>query len=272
MIHNYAKIQDFRGALGSNADTLLQMISKGLPSNTSLGARGADGYFHIEGCGSPEYKCFAPFDQEPARHPHCKISQDCTYTLSQLRWGLTTALQLVSKHGGSASAADVAWWQQLQAQLVPYAIDPQTGYKLSTNCSFHCPHRHFSHLLQIYDLETDAVGQNATLDALIYRSLDNFYAVTCNASNWFNEECRGFTQCGLTSMNAVSGRRDAAAGNLTNLVDSVITPNGMYGEVIFDPALQINICVTNICRNCGRVSKAPSLQCHCDCARTLTLG
>ena len=36
--------------------------------------------------------------------------------------------------------------------------------------------------------------------------LDNWYRVTCNESNWFNEECRGFTQCGMASMSAVMNR------------------------------------------------------------------
>ena len=52
-------------------------------------------------------------------------------------------------------------------------------------------------------------------------------------SNVFNEECRGFTQCGVSAMSAVTGRSDAAVGNLTGLIDTVITPNGMYGEMVY---------------------------------------
>lgn len=59
------------------------------------------------------------------------------------------------------------------------------------------------------------------------------YAITCNHSNAFNEECRGFTQAGVACMNAVMGCADAALGNLTALLDSVINPNGMYGECVF---------------------------------------
>ena len=103
-----------------------------------------------------------------------------------------------------------------------FPVDPSTGYRLSSNCSFNCPHRHFSHLLQIFDLElVDPTSATSLL------SIDRFYDVSCNSSNWFNEECRGFTQCGLASMNAVAGRREAAAGNLTALVDNTTTPNGM---------------------------------------------
>ena len=74
--------------------------------------------------------------------------------------------------------------------------------------------------MQIYDLENTLVGVDAALDKLIDKSIDNFYRVSCNESNWFNEECRGFTQCGLASMNAVSGRREAAAVSVTQTANS----------------------------------------------------
>jgi hypothetical protein len=267
MVHNYHKVQDFRGNLTAAAGTILSMISQGLPTNATLGGLGADGRYHIDGCASPEYRCFPPFDAEPARQPNCKIDRDCSYALSQLRWGLRTALQLAAAQGEApspagpscnrnpqpcvgepghtfcpsdgrkgqcqskpvkacppchthASAADIAWWTELQAKLVDYPVDESTGFRLSSNCSFLCPHRHFSHLLQIYDLENTLVGVDAALDKLISKSIDNFYRVSCNESNWFNEECRGFTQCGLASMNAVSGRREAAAVSVTQTANS----------------------------------------------------
>ena len=34
-------------------------------------------------------------------------------------------------------------------------------------------------------------------------------------------------------MSAVSGRPEAAEGNLTGLIDSVVTPNAMYGEMVY---------------------------------------
>jgi hypothetical protein len=37
-------------------------------------------------------------------------------------------------------------------------------------------------------------GGNATINDLVHKSLDNWFRVTCNDSNVFNEECRGFTQ------------------------------------------------------------------------------
>ena len=97
---------------------------------------------------------------------------------------------------------DGTWWSALLAsKLAWYPYDDTTGFRLDQNCAFECPHRHFSHLLQLFDLETvqydtsEATG-NATINTIIHNSIDNWYSVTCNASNWFNEECRGFTQCG----------------------------------------------------------------------------
>ena len=122
----------------------------------------------------------------------------------------------------------------VETALVDYPSD-STGYKLDANCDFKCPHRHFSHLLQIFDLQKVTYGPdvNATESDLILRSIDTWYKVTCNHSNVFNEECRGFTQCGLASMNAVSDRPLAAVGNITHLIDHDVTTNGMYGEEVY---------------------------------------
>ena len=60
--------------------------------------------------------------------------------------------------------------------------------------AFECPHRHFSHLLQVFDLETvvyDTSPQgNATVNTIIHNGIDNWFRVTCNQSNFFNEECK----------------------------------------------------------------------------------
>lgn len=88
-----------------------------------------------------------------------------------------------------------------------------------------------------YDLQTllydPSPAGNDTINQLLHASLDHWYGVTCNESNFFNEQCRGFTQCGLAAMNAVADRPQAAAGNLSALVESVITPAAWYGEYVY---------------------------------------
>ena len=106
MIHNYVKIQDHGNLTHSTAATLA-MVADALPkSSATLGGLAKDNHYHLTDCGSPEYRCFPPFDSDPTRQPQCKIQQDCNYGLSQLRWGLDTAgvelgaLTNDQKHGG----------------------------------------------------------------------------------------------------------------------------------------------------------------------------
>jgi hypothetical protein len=187
-----------------------------------------DGLYHVHGCISPEYTCFPPFQSRA-----CKPSVDCNWALSQIRWGLDKAVSLAATLNRTSDVR-LSWWKQLQKQLTWYAVDAETGFRLSADCAFLCPHRHFSHLLQIFDLEALMYGSgNATLDSLIHQSIDHWYGITCNESNAFNEECRGFTLCGLAGMAVVSDRPAAAVGNLTQLLTTVLTPNGWYGEYVF---------------------------------------
>ena len=249
MIHNYVKQADFTG----NTSKLSQYALPAIVAAVKAQAGGVErspgslkllnGTYHIVGCSSPEYHCYPPF-----QHLACQPKQDCNFALAQLRWGLTAAISLAQRLGltanfGKRYGVDLAWWQALlHGKLAWYPYDNATGFKLDQDCEFRCPHRHFSHLLHLYDLETVQFGggppvggsvSSATVDRLFHRSLDNWYGVTCNRSNWFNEECRGFTRCGLVGMNAVSDRPMAAVGNLTSLIDDVMTPNGMYGEMVY---------------------------------------
>ena len=256
MVHNYVKQARFDGredrlrqhAWGTVVGAVKAQAGGSRAAPGSLKLLAADGRYHIVGCSSPEYRCYPPFEALA-----CTPSEDCNYALAQLRWGIQTALALTTQFGLeanlTAAGVDAAWWRALlgdtpgappeagvgSGELAWYPHDNATGFRLDAKCSFDCPHRHFSHLLQMYDLETvrydasPATG-DGTVNALIHRSLDRWYAVTCDAANWFNEECRGFTHCGFAAMSAVSARPAAAAGNLTQLLDTLVTPNGMCVE------------------------------------------
>jgi hypothetical protein len=242
MIHNYVKQADFDGNTSKLIDFAWPAIIDAVKaiagtSETSPGSLTLLGQqYHIVGCSSPEYKCYPPFESRA-----CSTHEDCNYEMSQLRWGLRTALNMTTRFGLQAQLqqqnVSTAWWTALlDSKLGWYPYDNTTGFRLDQNCAFECPHRHFSHLLQIFDLETVQYDASPFMGQLIHTSIDNWYRVTCNASNWFNEECRGFTQCGLASMNVVSDRPDAAVGNLTNYIETVVTPNGMYGEEVSSTA------------------------------------
>ena len=96
-----------------------------------------------------------------------------------------------SGRSGSTShhscTVDFGWWRKLvSGALAWYPFDDVTGFRLDKNCAFECPHRHFSHLLQMYDLETVeykpvSQGGNATVNEIMHKSLDNWFRVTCNS-------------------------------------------------------------------------------------------
>lgn len=228
MLHNSWKQYDFEGddvALQKVIfPALKSQVEKEVGTNDTL-VGGANGTYHIERCSSPEYGCFAPVVPGTT----CSVAnghyRDCAYGLAQLRWGLRVLVQLNDKFALNDPAR--GWWRRLlDRQLAPFPTDEKTGYRLSVDCPFACPHRHFSHLLQIYDLE---VVDPTT--ALSLRSIDHYYHLTCNTSeNWFTESCRGYSVCGIAGMNAVAGRRSAAQGNISFSLDTIIVPNGLYGE------------------------------------------
>ena len=75
-----------QGTLGANeSGTRLKLI---------------DGTYHVVGCSSPEYNCYAPFGSRM-----CQTKQDCNYEISQLRWGLATVLELMDADPTLADAA-----------------------------------------------------------------------------------------------------------------------------------------------------------------------
>ncbi len=122
-VHNYVKQARFDGradrlrdtAWGLIVDSVAGTAGKTRASPGSLELSAADGLYHIVGCDSPEYTCYPPFASLA-----CKPQEDCNYGLSQLRWGLSTALALTREFGlgGNLSACgvDAAWWQALVGQ------------------------------------------------------------------------------------------------------------------------------------------------------------
>jgi alpha-L-fucosidase 2 len=227
MLHNSMKQYDFEGddaALSTVIfPALKSQVEKQVGTNNTI--VGANGTYHIDRCNSPEYGCFAPVVPGTT----CSVAnghyRDCAYGLAQLRWGLRALVQLNDKFALNDTAA--GWWRALlDHQLASFPTDKLTGYRLSVDCPFACPHRHFSHLLQIYDLEVvDPTSATSR------RSIDHYYHLTCNTSeNWFTESCRGYSVCGIAGMNAVAGRRSAAQGNISFSLETIIVPNGLYGE------------------------------------------
>ena len=183
---------------------------------------GTDGLLHVQDCTSPEYP------MQP--------KTDCNYALSIYKWaaqtGLALALELAPQDPGLPLFRDVA------ARIAPFPVDPVSGsFEVAAGFPFAVPHRHYSHLLMLYDLNIvgAAAGDVATMGA----SLDVWWRITCSGPQAHgpdydnDDECRGFTQAAMAAMSNLLNRTDSALGNLTSFLTLVGLPNAMYGEEVY---------------------------------------
>ncbi len=104
------------------------------------------------------------------------------------RWAAETALALASAVDPSSPALPL--FQDVVLRLAPCPVDNTTGsYMIAQGVPFAVPHRHYSHLLSVYDLGTSGVDHMAP-------SVDLWWNITCAAAqaewpNWQGDcECR----------------------------------------------------------------------------------
>lgn len=210
-----------RYALAHGDDAMLQNSLlpglRGALLNSGL-RNGTDGRLHVEKCVSPEY---------PMRP-----STDCSYHLAIFRWAAVTAVALAEAFDPSDSALPT--FRDIAGRIAPFPIDEATGsIELADGVPFLLPHRHYSHLLAVYDLKLPVA--NAVMEA----SLDLWWNISCSGPQRFgpdfdgDDECRGFTQAAMAAMSNRLNRTEAALGNLTSYLRLVGLPNGMYGEEVY---------------------------------------
>jgi hypothetical protein len=199
---------------GDDARALTQLLpalrallgSSGLKNGTS------DGLLHVLHCVSPEYPM--------------KPATDCSYDLAIFRWAAETALALAS--AGNPSDPALPLYADIAARLAPLPVDSATGsYEVAAGLPFEVPHRHYSHLLGVYDL-----GLNEP-PATMAASLDVWWNITCAGPQAHgpdyqgDDECRGFTQAAMAAMSNRLHRTEGALGNLTAYLRLVGLPNGV---------------------------------------------
>ena len=164
-----------------------------------------DGRLHLPPTYSPEYTAL----------PYA----DCNYDLSLLRWGCQTLLDL-NRHYDLRDSLAIRW-QDILTRLVEYQHD-STGLTIGRNTPLAFSHRHYSHLLMIYPLQT-LKPSDSEKRGLIEKSL----------RHWTGMEgsLQGYTSTGAASMSALLGRGDnAVLRYLNELVDRFSPPNTFYRE------------------------------------------
>ena len=183
---------------------------------------GTDGLLHVERCVSPEYPMGS--------------ATDCNYDLSIFRWAAQTARALAQALVPSDPALPL--YIDIEARLAPFPVDNRTGsFEVAAGLPFAVPHRHYSHLLMMYDLDLLSSANSSVAAA----SLDVWWNITCAGPqalwpDWpasDNVQCRGFTQAAMAAMNNQLNRSLATLGNLTSYLRLVGLPNAQYGEEVY---------------------------------------
>ena len=108
---------------------------------------------HVEGIGSPEY-------------PGPVGTVDTNFGLAISRWGIRTLLEIAVQEPELQHDPAVAKYSHVLSTLVPFSAD-STGYMLDPQHRFLLPHRHWSHIILIYDLELKEGRFNHTAGACI---------------------------------------------------------------------------------------------------------
>ncbi len=173
--------------------------------------RGEDGKLHIPPTCSPEYP---------------GISKDCSYTLSLLRWGFITLVEIGEKYG--VNDARLAGWKKQLEELTDYAIDEKEGIKIGADIPLSMSHRHYSHLLMFYPLHI-YTEDDPERRAVIEKSINHWQSMP--------EGLLGYSQTGAASMYSVLGNGEKAYKHLMNLFGGFVRENTMYHEDL-NPVLE----------------------------------
>lgn len=162
-----------------------------------------DGKYHLPETASPEYA----------------TAKDCNYDLSLLRWGLTTLLNINKKY--HLNDSKVADWTDFLSNLTDYPVDEQKGLMIGEGGNLTGSHRHYSHLLMIYPLNT-FTPETAQNRAMIEKSVAHWQSMPAYL--------QGYSFTGSSSIYSILGDGDRAVAQLQKLVSRFIQPNTLYRE------------------------------------------
>ena len=203
---------------------------------------GATGTLHLPVTASPEYSL---------------KGNDTSFDLALLRWGAAELLLLAAELGIAEPLA--ANYSAVLARLAPLPTNAD-GIMVAAGVPFAIPHRHWSHLFAIWPLRTlDWRTADAPGRALIEASVDHYAGLTCQqwqprfgpggapAGGSYVWECpNGFTGDGIAGLSAHIGRPDAAVGNLSATLATLIPPNTLYGEENESPNIESAVAVAHV--------------------------
>lgn len=164
---------------------------------------GTDGKLHMTGTGSPEYTTNV---------------EDCSYSLSLLRWLAKSIIQANTRLGLNDPVATDC--QNTLNNLTPYCTD-STGFMVGKNMPLTSSHRHWSHLFMIYPLYEYTYDDSSQV-SIINTSLNHWLSMT--------SAFQGYSWIAAASIYAMMGNGNSALTNYKTFLDNRPTPNTMYYE------------------------------------------
>jgi len=160
------------------------------------------GVYHVRNSFSPEYKS----------------AIDANYTLSTLKWALTTLIELNKEL--RLKDQQQANWEMILENLAPFPQD-ETGFTIGKDVPLTSSHRHYSHLLMIYPYHL-INWENKSDRPIIKRSLEHWISL--------KGALQGYTFTGAASIYATMGDGNSAFNMLNQLFEKYIQPNTLYRE------------------------------------------
>ncbi|MGN0189125.1 MAG: glycosyl hydrolase family 95 catalytic domain-containing protein [Candidatus Cryptobacteroides sp.] len=172
-------------------------------------------FFHIR-VQNPDGTYSLPSTASPEYFSDREIGPNSNYDLANLRWGLTTLLEINDRY--ALDDPQAAQWKDFLEKLPEFGCDRKTGFKVSDRYEFeNTTHRHYSHLFMIYPYHF--LDWSDPEDAAMMRlSIDRWNGDT------------GYSLTGKASMLESMGDGDGALVLLKKFLKEWVRPNTLYSE------------------------------------------
>lgn len=180
-----------------------------------LFTRAVNFYLHWQIDNATDHMIHLP----PTYSPEYATASDCNYDLALYKWALTTIINICDNILHVTTPTLPAWRDTLR-RLTPQPVGPD-GFLIGAGVPLSSSHRHASHLFSIFPLRTLNLSDAGDMD-LAVRSVDHWIGLSGALT--------GFARTFSSPMSVLFGRKAAAYGNITFLLDGYILPNTFYHE------------------------------------------
>ncbi len=175
VMHNYYLQYLYTMDTAMLRNEIFPMLKEAVNLYLKFMEEGDDGKLHLPWTVSPEYG----------------VAEDCTYDLSLFRWGCKTLLETDKMLKINDPLRPK--WQDVMNRLVDYHVN-ENGYMIGKDVPYERSHRHFSHLMMIYPLQTIDFDDPEQL-ALAKKSINHWLSLDDALQPWSYSIAAGMYAC-----------------------------------------------------------------------------